>query len=188
MSDRTSTEAASNEASDGLLRLHIGGTEPREGWKILNIQPGPHVDFVGNCTCLGQFDDNSVAEVYASHVYEHLGFQQELPAALKEVHRVLRPGGVFHIGVPDMEILSKLLLHPQLTTQERFQVIKMMFGGQLDPYDFHRVGLTWEFLTGFLRAAGFQRATRVQFFGLFDDYTAFQFKGVFISLNADAVK
>lgn len=31
------------------FRLNIGGEVARDGWKILNIQPGPHVDFVGNC-------------------------------------------------------------------------------------------------------------------------------------------
>ena len=53
-------------AADGLLRLHIGGRTPRAGWKILDVNPGPHVDFVGNCRDLSRFADGSVAEVYAS--------------------------------------------------------------------------------------------------------------------------
>ena len=31
------------------LRLHIGGRERREGWTVFNIEPGPHVDHVGDC-------------------------------------------------------------------------------------------------------------------------------------------
>jgi predicted SAM-dependent methyltransferase len=188
MPNKKSRKNVSSTVSSDFLRLNIGGTEPRAGWKIFNVQPGPNVDFVGNCTDLCQFSDNSVAEVYASHVYEHLGYQQELPAAFKEVHRVLQPGGVFHVGVPDLEILSKLLVQPEFLLEERFHVMRMMFGGQVDQYDFHKVGLTWEFITSFLGQAGFQKASRVQLFGLFDDCSTIQFKGVFISLNVDAFK
>ena len=170
------------------LRLHIGGTETRPGWKILNIQPGPGVDFVGDCTNLGQFADDSVDEVYASHVFEHLGYQQELPKALKEVQRVLRPGGKFRIGVPDVELLAKMLVLPGLDINGRFHVMRMMFGGQIDAYDFHKVGLTWEFLTQFLGQAGFTDATRVQEFGLFQDCTAIVFAGQHISLNVVATQ
>ena len=35
-----------------MLRLHVGGKEKKDGWKILNIQPGPDVDYVGSCTDL----------------------------------------------------------------------------------------------------------------------------------------
>jgi hypothetical protein len=30
------------------MNLHIGGREKREGWKILNIQPGAHADYLGD--------------------------------------------------------------------------------------------------------------------------------------------
>jgi len=188
MSGVTTSQLASAAPLDVPLRLHIGGIQPRDGWKILNVQPGPHVDFVGNCVDLCRFADNSVAEVYASHVDEHLGHRRELPDAFKEVHRVLRPGGVFHVGVPDMEVLSKLFVHPEVSLQERFRVMAMMFGAQDDEYDFHKVGLTWQLITAFLGQAGFQSAARVQLFGLFNDWTAFQFRGVFISLNVNAFK
>jgi predicted SAM-dependent methyltransferase len=188
MSGMTTSQLPWAAALDAPLRLHIGGIQPRDGWKILNVQPGPHVDFVGNCVDLHRFSDNSVDEVYASHVYEHLGHRRELPDAFKEVHRVLKPGGVFHVGVPDMEALSKLFVHPEMSLQERLRVMAMMFGGQNDEYDFHKVGLTWEFITIYLAQAGFRSATRVELFGLFDDWTAFQLRGVFISLNVDAFK
>jgi predicted SAM-dependent methyltransferase len=73
------------------LRLHIGGKEKKAGWKILNVQAGPDVDFVGNCTDLAQFADGSAQELYASHVLEHLGYKEQLPRALAEFHRVLPP-------------------------------------------------------------------------------------------------
>ena len=81
-------------------RLHIGGKRVKEGWKILNIQPGKDVDFVGDAADLSQFNDETFDEVYASHVIEHLGYQNELPEATKGIHRILKPGGVFRMSVP----------------------------------------------------------------------------------------
>ena len=39
------------------LRLHIGGVEPKAGWKILNAAAGPHVDFHGDVSLLRSFAD-----------------------------------------------------------------------------------------------------------------------------------
>lgn len=84
------------------MRLHIGGTEVKAGWKILNVQPGPGVDYIGDCSDLSQIADGSVDEIYASHVLEHLGYVEKLPRAHTEFHRVLKkgeaPGSAFRIS------------------------------------------------------------------------------------------
>lgn len=170
------------------LRLHIGGQAPKEGWKILNIQPGPHVDFMGSCTDLEQFSDGSVAEVYASHVLEHLDYVRELPHTLKEIHRILAPTGSLHISVPDLECLMRLYSRPNVSPNDRFMIMRMMFGGQIDAFDFHKVGLTFEFLCHFLGQAGFPAATRVAEHGLFEDTSSMRFLGELISLNVIAHK
>ena len=54
------------------MKLHIGGTEIKEGWKILNKKEGTGVDFVGDISDLSQFKDKSIEEIYASHVFEHV--------------------------------------------------------------------------------------------------------------------
>ena len=51
------------------MKLHIGGKEKKEGWSILNIQKNKDVDFVGDISDLSQFNDNSINEIYASHVF-----------------------------------------------------------------------------------------------------------------------
>ena len=45
--------------------------------------------------------DDSVSAVYCSHVLEHLP-RDDLPAALKNTLRILKPGGVFRFVVPDL--------------------------------------------------------------------------------------
>jgi predicted SAM-dependent methyltransferase len=66
--------------------------------------------------------------------------------------------------------------------------MRMMFGGQMDEHDFHKVGLTEEFAMIYLRQAGFRNAKRVGNFGLFDDTSSMEFMGVPISLNVEATK
>ena len=50
------------------------------------------------------FDDASVGIVYTSHTLEHFS-KQEGKRFLKECHRILRPGGIIRIVVPDLETI-----------------------------------------------------------------------------------
>ena len=171
------------------IRLNIGGTTPLKGWKILNIQPGPDVDFVGDCTDLSQFPDNSVSEIYASHVLEHLSYVHVLLSTLKETHRILKAGGILRISVPDFEILCKMFLHPSLNIEQRFFIMNVVFGGQQDPHDFHKVGLTQEFLSSYLQRAGFSSWRRVSEFRIFtNDCSTIKLGNQLISLNVEAIK
>jgi predicted SAM-dependent methyltransferase len=170
------------------LRLHIGGQIAHPDWKILDVHPGPHVDFVGTCTDLSRFRSGGVTEIYASHVIEHLGYQAELRNALNEFHRVLAPGGRLRVSVPDLATLCHMFVASGLDDAERFHVMRMMFGGQIDSADFHRVGLDESFLRSYLSQAGFVSAERVKSFGLFQDASTLVFKDRAISLNMQARK
>jgi predicted SAM-dependent methyltransferase len=174
-------------ASAGL-RLHLGGVAVRKGWTIVNISPGPGVDHVGSCTDLSVFADGSCAEAYASHVLEHLGYDAELPRALREINRVLMPGGRLMFSVPDLDILCRLFVAPERTPAEKMLLMRMMFGGRIDAHDVHYSGLTWDFMQDYLGRAGFRSARRVAAFGLFEDASSVQFAGEPISLNVEAWK
>lgn len=168
-------------------KLHIGGREKRPGWEILNINPGPDVDHLGDAIDLSQFPDGTFAEVYASHVLEHFDYKEALVAALREWRRVLVPGGTLRLSVPDIDILAHLLLQRhRLDVNQRFQVMRMIFGGHMDAHDYHLVGLNQEFLSGFLVAAGFEKLLRVQSHGLFRDTSDMVVAGTPISLNVTA--
>lgn len=170
------------------LRLHIGGEVAATGWTVVNVHPGPAVDVVAPATDLGRLADGSVDEIYASHVYEHLGYRDELPRALAEAHRVLIPGGWLRVSVPDLAVLCRLFMSEERSVYERFHVMRMMFGGQMDAHDFHKAGLTAEFLSGFLHHAGFVDIRRVDEHGVFDDTSSLRFAGELISLNVTARK
>lgn len=170
-------------------RLHIGGTTKSDGWEVLNANPAPYVDHVCNANDLSRFADNTFIEIYASHVVEHLDYNGELKDTLQEWNRVLVSGGKVFISVPDLDILAELILEKnKLTVDERFFVMRMIFGGHIDKYDYHVVGLNEDFLTAFLNSSGYVNIKRVQKFGLFNDTSSMLFKGVAISLNMTAEK
>lgn len=146
----------------GKDRLHIGGKEVKEGWKLLNIKAIEGVDYVGDICDLSQFADATFDVVYASHVLEHIGYQEALGNVIRSIRRILRPGGKFLVSVPDLDILCRLFVHEQMTPDDRFFAMRMMFGGQVDEHDFHFVGLNGEFLAHYLHQAGFREIHRIQ--------------------------
>ncbi len=79
------------------MKLHIGGETAKEGWKVLNIQKNDDVDFVGDFSDLSQFSDDSVEEIYASHVVEHLG-KKKIKKTLSGVNRILKKWKILHFS------------------------------------------------------------------------------------------
>ena len=52
------------------------------------------------------FPDDSFQYVFSSHVFEHLP-RASLMRLLKELRRVIRPGGTMRVSVPDLTIMVK---------------------------------------------------------------------------------
>lgn len=55
------------------------------------------------------YPDRSVAAIYSSHAFEHI-YLDEVRRILAECHRVLRPGGVIRLALPDGEQWARDLL------------------------------------------------------------------------------
>jgi predicted SAM-dependent methyltransferase len=85
-----------------IAQLEIGsGPAKREGWITLDMCKG--ADVIWDLRHKLPFDDSCFDKVYCSHVLEHFSYH-DLQGLLREVHRVLRPGGQFLIAVPDASI------------------------------------------------------------------------------------
>jgi predicted SAM-dependent methyltransferase len=83
------------------LKLHIGcGPGHLKDWVNIDIHPAP---LSMNVLWGLPFKDGSAQYVFLSHMLEHLFFPRDVRALLAEVRRVLAPGGVVRIVVPDIE-------------------------------------------------------------------------------------
>lgn len=107
--------------------------------------PSGNVQFeVGNAYAM-TFRDATFDSVVGSSVLHHL----EIEAALKEIHRVLKPGGSIYFTEPNM-------MNPQVAGQKNVPAIKRRLGDSPDETAFFR----WR-LGRRLNSAGF-RAVRIE--------------------------
>lgn len=88
-----------------LIRLHLGSDKKRiPGFVNVDIRPEVNPDIVANVLKLPQVRADSVAEIYYCHGLEHLKYR-DVPIALREWKRILVPGGILRLSIPDMSIL-----------------------------------------------------------------------------------
>lgn len=84
------------------LRLNLGcGSNVKPGW--VNIDLAREADLALDLRKRLPFRDGSCALVYSEHFFEHLVYPGEADLHVREAYRVLRPGGVLSLGVPDAE-------------------------------------------------------------------------------------
>jgi SAM-dependent methyltransferase len=92
------------------------------------------------------YPDDSVSEIRCSHLLEHLSFA-EVPQALEEWRRVLKPGGRLRIAVPDARKIIE-----SIDDSEKWAYYLM--GGQTDGNDFHKSVYDERRLAAYLHQAG----------------------------------
>ena len=95
---------AARMQADRSLRLHLGSADNRlPGWVNIDlVRPGRKLDLSWNVKHGLPFQDGSIDAIFAEHLLEHFTFDEGV-ALLAACHRVLRPGGVVRIGVPDLD-------------------------------------------------------------------------------------
>lgn len=108
------------------------------------------------------FNDDVFEQIYAVHILEHVARQDHVQAA-KEVLRVLKPGGVAWIEVPDFEA-TVYQLSRSFRRGDRKRIHKWttsVYGKNRFVGDQHRWGLDEQYLLELLRDTGFRKIQRI---------------------------
>lgn len=149
------------------VRLHLGcGNKRLDGFVNVDLVPSLATDLVTNIRSLPMFADDSVEEIFLSAVYEHL-YRGERREAIREWHRVLRPGGKLAISfIPDFDVYVRAfverqpgILHPVFNLEE---VFLYSHGGYLPhhaPEQLHKDLFTPRSVRQELEAAGYAIAS-----------------------------
>lgn len=128
----------------------------------LDIDPAMKPDIVASLTNVGEIGEFDA--VFCAHCLEHL-YPHEVPYALAEFARVLKPGGYAMIIVPDLEDLpvSGSVLY---TTKAGLEVTAFdLFYGhrrliEAQPYMAHHSGFTASLLHGAMNDAGLNTSVK----------------------------
>ncbi len=89
------------------LRLHLGcGANIKRGW--LNMDLSPSADLQVDLRRRFPLPDNCSTIIYTEHFLEHLDYREPATSFVKECFRVLQPGGILSIAVPDGEMMFRM--------------------------------------------------------------------------------
>jgi len=156
--------------------LHVGcGTAPLPAGRFnghqeirLDIDPAVNPDVVGSITNIPLLN-STVDAVYCAHNLEHVA-DHEVPLALSEFYRVLKPGGKVFIEVPDVQSVAEAiprvglngLLYespagPISPADVLWGLRKATANG--NPFYAHKIGFTQESLEAALKKARFSRVS-----------------------------
>ncbi len=169
--------------------LHVGCGPKRaeqtpfanRGWQEIrvDIDESVHPDVIGTMIDMASIASSSVDAIFSSHNIEHL-YPHEVPLALNEFLRVLRPGGFALITCPDLRSVCQLIAEDKLTEPAYVSPagpiapLDILYGHRASMaagnlYMAHRCGFTQKVLVGTLQAAGIAQVasvTRPQMFDL----------------------
>jgi predicted SAM-dependent methyltransferase len=191
------------------LRLHLGcGGQLLPGWVNVDVGLMRGMLTARLPGAFRRFASSSARYIYASHLVEHLAYPTEAGAFVRECHRILQPGGVLRVLVPDIEQIIRAYvaddalffqlqaaIHPpDCTTKLDHLMFALQQRGQ------HRYGYDFETMAKLLKLGGFSQITKSgrnasAFPALNIDYhdrdyhdrTGIPFSGT-LSLYVDAIK
>lgn len=120
-----------------MTKLNVGaGNQPMAGYVNIDIHPMAPGVVYGNAVDLS-FPDDSVEEIYTSHMIEHLT-KAELRSFFRECQRVLIAGGKLYIVAPSMEGILDAYKRGLVTID---YAEDFLFARQLHAYDYHKQGI-----------------------------------------------
>ena len=146
----------------------------------LDIDANVNPDIVGTMTDMSALADASVDALFSSHNIEHL-YPHDVPLALKEFLRVLKPDGFVVITCPDLQPVCALVAEDKLVDTAYVSAagpitpLDILYGHRVsmalgNHYMAHRCGFTKKVMLATLQAAGFGAVaiiSRPQYFDLY---------------------
>lgn len=174
--------------------LHIGcGDIDAAGYINIDARPQAHVHITATSLFELEMIPSGVADlIYMSHVLEHVGHRQVV-STLREMHRILKKGGVLRISVPDFDSVLDIYM---ATDKDVSSIEQPLMGGQDYPFNFHYAVFNAKNLTAKLLQSGFNSTRTWQPNEVsdhdFEDWASrsvvLQGQAFPISLNIEAVK
>jgi hypothetical protein len=174
-------------------RLHIGsGTRRIPGFETMDIDGSlPGLDIVGDVRDLSSIASDSYAEIYLSHILEHIPVA-DVEGVLDQLWRILAPGGQVRIAVPDLDKMCRYYVENyEWFTPPHTPWLGLFYGGQKDEFDFHRGGFNFAYLKYLLEKARFtgirEVGPSVEYGVLDGSFASRPFGPVSINVTADKV-
>lgn len=192
------------------MKLHLGcGKRKLAGYTHIDLADYPHIDYKHDIHTLPMIADGSVDLIYASHVLEYFDRccerdgKIEVFEVLKEWRRVLAPGGILRLAVPDFDKLVEVY-HYYRNLNQGGGVLGPIFGHWpipgTDVTVYHKTVYDFNALSEVLTKAGFSnikcwdwRKVFIDENAGFDDYSQAYYpfdkeSGILTSLNLEATK
>jgi predicted SAM-dependent methyltransferase len=182
------------------LKLHLGCWHRYlPGFVHVDLCDLPHIDHQASIDRLPMFADGSAELIYCSHALSYFD-RAEARGVLAEWHRVLAPGGLLRLAVPDFEALVELYKR----TGELQNILGPLYGrmeietreGRRTLYD--KTVYDFRHLRALLEASGFTGVRRYDWRTTIhrdhDDHSQAYFPhmdkegGLLVSLNVEADK
>jgi SAM-dependent methyltransferase len=178
-----------------VKRLHLGcGNIRLPEFCNVDILETHAADVISDISRLDNFADNSIELIYACHVLEHFSHEDAV-RVLSRWFEVLAPGGELRVSVPDLDRIVKIYVDnwQHFQTPGNSPWIGLLYGGQGDPYDFHKTGFNFCWMRHILEGIGFTDIAEYphepHFIpGAVDASLAKEPFGVYLSLNVTARK
>lgn len=138
------------------IRIHLGSGEVNlQGWINIDGIKLAHIHNVDKDFNLHEFKDNSVSEIYLSHVLEHFSFK-ESKVLLENLKFKLKPSGIIRISVPDID----KILHVYEETKNLNLLKNAIMGGQNTDLDFHKSIYNFTELKNLLLSSGYKNVLK----------------------------
>jgi predicted SAM-dependent methyltransferase len=154
-------------ASSGVTRLNWGcGEYPQPGWLNSDIKDVPGIDIVADLRTGLPLATDSMDYITSVHALPELPYPDLVPA-LTELRRVLKPGGVLRLALPDLE---RGIEAYQRGDMDYFHIpdadarsVGAKFVTQMIWYGYSRSLFVHDFVEELLQRAGFAQVNRCQY-------------------------